>query len=419
MSTYAQRVVRKEIGPCRLFVLKTGVRDVVSVRLSFDTHPDFASGDELVQDVAAALLDKGTRRRDRFELAAVLEDRGASLSFSGSGVRIRASGRMLRDDIRSVIPLLGEILTDPAFDEDEIAKTRQRITGALRRSMSDSHHRAAVELSRHVFVRGHPEFMATPEEELRALELVSSSSLRAYHAAKFRGPVRIVAVGDVDIDLLDHAVADAFSSWTTGDSSDGRYPDPPDTAPGVSSTPIADRPNLDIQLGHSVPVRRDDPEYDALRLGVFALGGNFSARLMGRVRDELGLTYGIGSSLSGIGVHHGGMWQTGLTLSADRLDEGLEATRQELTRFVGGGVTDDEVAVNRETLGARYVVGLATSGGLAAALLAAEENGFGEGYLDDYPNRIGDVTMERVNRVVREYLDPGALHVSIAGSTAP
>ncbi|GIS56662.1 MAG: hypothetical protein CM1200mP1_06000 [Candidatus Neomarinimicrobiota bacterium] len=34
-------------------------------------------------------------------------------------------------------------------------------------------------------------------------------------------------------------------------------------------------------------------------LGIYILGGNFSARLMQTVRDEQGLTYGIGSSIGG------------------------------------------------------------------------------------------------------------------------
>jgi predicted Zn-dependent peptidase len=416
MTTYGERVLREEVGPCTLLVLPTGAKDVVSVRLSIDTHPDFAAGEELVQDVTAVLLQKGTRRRDRFEVASILEDRGARLSFSGSGVRVRASGRMLRDDVGVIVRLAGEMLTEPAFDEEELSKTRHRLKGSVLRSASDTGHRAAVELARHALEPGHPGFMTRPDEDLAALESLDGREIRAFHASRFRGPVRCVAVGDVDAAALREAIEKAFSAWPSGPSRGVEYPDSPATVPGTVRTPIPDRPNLDVVLGHSLSTRRDDPEFDALHVGVFALGGNFSARLMARVRDELGLTYGIGSSLSGIGIHHGGLWQTSLTLSADRLSDGIDATRRELDRFVSEAVAPGELDEKKETLAGRFVVGLATTGGVAQALLSAEENGFGPGYLDDYPRRVAALTPDLVNRVVRERLDVSRLFVSIAGS---
>ena len=417
MPTYEKRAIRKQAGPVSLLALPTGVRDVVSLRLSFDAHPDFADGGELVQDVVASMLDKGTRGKDRFEVATLLENRGARLSFSGAGVRFRASGRMLRDDVGSVVSLLGELLREPAFDEHELVKTRQRLAASVMRSTSDTGHRAEEALRRHVFGSSHPGFMHSPAELLEAIEALGSDALRAFHAACFRGTVRCVVTGDVDPDALAASVEQAFEGWAGVGRLAPSYEEPPPTEPGSARTPIRDRPNLDVHMGHGLDLRRDHADFDALRMAVFALGGNFSARLMARVRDEQGLTYGTGSALSGLGIHHGGLWDTSITLSADRLDEGMEATLAELERFVSGGITDEELAETRETLSGRFMVGLATSGGLGRTLLAAEENGYGVGYLDGYADRLASVSLEQTNRAVREWLDPSRLFVSIAGST--
>ena len=61
----SERVEERTVGPCRVLMLKTPIRSVVSWRGSIVAHPDFAGGDELVQILTAMLLDKGTRSRDR------------------------------------------------------------------------------------------------------------------------------------------------------------------------------------------------------------------------------------------------------------------------------------------------------------------------------------------------------------------
>lgn len=44
-------------------------------------------------------------------------------------------------------------------------------------------------------------------------------------------------------------------------------------------------------------IERKNPDYIALRLAFEVLGGSFASRLMQRVRDDLGLTYSIRSSV--------------------------------------------------------------------------------------------------------------------------
>ncbi|HLT47728.1 MAG TPA: hypothetical protein VK002_10915, partial [Rubricoccaceae bacterium] len=106
----AERVVEAEAGAARLWLLPTPVRDVVAFRGSFETAPDFATDDDLVQHLLADLLDKGTRRRDRFAVAAALEGRGAELAFYPDGLRVGFAGKCLRADVADVLALAAEQL---------------------------------------------------------------------------------------------------------------------------------------------------------------------------------------------------------------------------------------------------------------------------------------------------------------------
>ena len=140
----APRVLDGPAGPARLLLLPTDVRDVVSFRGSFEAAPDLGEGHEVVQSLLAGVLDKGTRTRDRFEVAEALEGRGAQLSFYADGLRMGFAGRALRDDLPDVLALLAEQLREPALDAAEVEKAVVRAVAGVRRSRESTGARASA-----------------------------------------------------------------------------------------------------------------------------------------------------------------------------------------------------------------------------------------------------------------------------------
>ena len=412
----APRTAETPAGPARLLLLPTGVRDVVSFRGSFETAPDLGADDDVVQGVLASVLDKGTRTRDRFEIADALEGRGARVSFYSDGLRVGFAGRALRDDLPDVLALVAEQLREPALDADEVDKAVVRAVAGVRRSRESTGAQASGALARRLYDPAHPNYVLEPDAELALVEAVTPDAVRAYHAAHVGSDGLVVAVvGDVP-DATEAAVADAFGGWEphgrTARFDATASPQPP----GRVTVEMADRRNLDVYLGHAVDLRRDSPDFLAAYAGVYALGGNFSGRLMQAVRDEQGLTYGVGASLGGPSVEHDGHVRVQVTLSQENLDRGVAATRAEVEGFVADGVSADALAQTQTTLAGLHVVGLATTGGLAARLLVNAERGFDVGYLDRYPDLVRDLTPEEVTAAVRRHLRPADLHVSVAGT---
>jgi predicted Zn-dependent peptidase len=133
------------------------------------------------------------------------------------------------------------------------------------------------------------------------------------------------------------------------------------------------------------------------------------------IRDELGLTYGIGSGLYGISTYFTGHWQVAVTLSAENLERGVEETTKEMRRFVEEGVTEPEIEEKKTTIVGGFKVGLATTSGLAGTLLRNAEHGFDVGYLDRFPLEVESVTLEQARDVVKSNLDPDKLQIAMAG----
>lgn len=414
---FSERTQDRPAGPVRLLTLPTPVDDFVSFRGSFLAYPDLAAGEGVLQQLAVAMLDQGTEYRDRFELAQVLEDRGAKLNLSSDGLYVDIRGQALADDLPDVLDVLAEMLQSPAFDEAEFEKTRAQTVGQLQRSLEKTSSRAANALTRSLFADGHPNYRPPLETRIQQVQAATRADVRDYHRAHFGATdFTLAVVGDLAHDPVAGAVEEAFAGFAPHESAPAHAVEARGGRPRRESIPMPDKSNVDVRLGHALPIRRDDEAYLPLYVGNYILGGNFAARLMTTVRDEKGLTYGIGSSLSGITTRYPGYFKTQVTLSHDVLEEGIEATETVIRTFVEEGATQEELEAKKETIAGSFTVGLATTGRLAYSLLLNAERDFEVGYLDAFLDRVHALTLDDVNDAVRTHLRPDALHVAAAGT---
>lgn len=417
LETLADRSVEAKAGGATLWMIPTEVRDVVSFRGSFQTAPDLSGNDDLVQHLVVDMLDKGTKRRDRFEIAEALEGRGAQLSFYPDTLRSGFAGKVLKDDLPDVLAIVAEQLREPLLDSDEFEKERAKAIAGVQHAMDSTSAQASGALKRHLFTTEHPNHVRQLEDELAALEQLTIEEARAYHAAHFGSDgLNIAFAGDLDIGSIKQAVEENLGDWSLHEKEAQFLSEAEPASPVRKDVSMADKQNLDVRLGHSLSLRRDDEDFIPLYVGIKVLGGNFSARLMQVVRDEMGLTYGISSVLAGIAVEHTGYWRTDVSLSQENLERGIVATRDVISNFVAGGITAKELDEKKTTIAGNHVVGLATTGGLAARFIVNAERGFRVTYLDEYPEMVKALTLKEVNDAIKKHCDPISLSTAIAGT---
>ena len=413
----APQIQDRTAGPGRLLTLRTSVDDIVSFRGSFVANPDFAAGDALRQQLTVSLLDKGTTHRDRFELARVLEACGAKLDLSSDGLFVEVSGRALVDDLPRVMDVMAEMLRAPAFDPDEFRKARAQVAADVQRRMEKTSAQASMALSQRLFPDGHPNYTPAPETVLEWMQDLTVQDVRDYHDTHFGATEWTLAVvGDLRHEEVASVVDESFSGWSPHDAPAAHDTEPKAGDAGRTTVPMPDKSNVDVRLGHAVPLRRDHDDHSALYVGNYILGGNFSARLMSTIRDEQGLTYSIRSSLSGVSTRYAGSWQTSITLSHDVVEEGIAATKEVIREFVAEGATAEELDAKKTTITGSYTVGLATTERLAQSILTNAERGFDLSYLDEFPEEIRALTLEEVNSAIQKYFDPASIQEALAGT---
>src|SRR5262249_2366501 len=108
----------------------------------------------------------------------------------------------------------------------------------------------------------------------------------------------------------------------------------------VIETP--DKTNAIFLAGMNLPLRDEDPDYPALALANWMLGGSgLSARLTARIRGKEGLSYGVGSDLQAGTFDKAGNF-TAFAIYAPQNAAKLEAAfKEEMARALKDGFTPE------------------------------------------------------------------------------
>jgi zinc protease len=413
----AEKVVRSNIGGADVIAYPTTIKEVVTINGALPAGDSFATADNpAVPTLTGMMLDKGTTKSDKFAIAQQLESVGASISFSVGEQTLGIRAKCLRKDAPKILHLIVEQLRTPAFPADEFEKAKKQLTGALKRSLEDTDFRADDAFSRAVYPVGHPNRKVAAEEMLAAVGRVTLEDIKAFHA-KYYGPAHLtlVVVGDLDVKAIQSQLGKDVSGWRGGvpvlNATKATMPQ----APVTQTISMADKTSVSIILGQPSGVRYSDADTLALRMGAAILGSGFTGRLMKIVRDQEGLTYGVGSYMDN-DTFTDGDWRIYASFAPELLDKGVSSTRRELTRWWEKGVTKEELEARKADLIGSYKVGLATTDGLASFLLRTVQRGKPLSWLDEYTKAINALTLDQVNGALRKYLNPDKMVLIEAGT---
>lgn len=396
--------------------LRAEVDDVVSVRMSWTVDVDYASAQPLLLDIATMLLDKGTRKRSKTGISEAFENRGADLRFATDGRHVRAGLRCLTRDLAELMPIVAECLWEPAFTAAELTLARQQVESHFMRSRSDTGQRSDACLSAHLFPASHPNSEPDVDEKLSMLEAASDDDVRAFGlTGMMPSKLNVAVVGDISDALCESVLDASFHARTVREGSPKSYIQDVSTVGGTDHVAIPDRRNLDVRMGHAVGMDRSHEDHEALSAGVFALGGNFSSRLMSTVRDRDGLTYGVGSGLQGFDNDVTGAWVTRISLSSENLDRGIEKTVSEIRAFCKEGITAPVLAEVVQTITGSWLVHLGTTSGMAASMRSHMERDLDASEIDEWPKRMKSLDVNTVNRAMEKWLDPETFWICSAG----
>ena len=413
----AASTVRSKIPGIDVIAYKSGVKDVVYLRGTLPAGDSKDPADNpMIASLVSDMLDRGTTKHTKDQITEMLESVGASISFSAGDNAAEFNARCLSKDVPLVVSLLAEQLREPAFSAEEFDRLKKQLVGRLKRAQESTDFRATDAFTRAVYSSGHPNRQATPDEKIAAVQAATLDQVKAFHA-KHYGPAyfTLVAAGDLDLPALQAELGKSFAGWTGGTAPLTTPKSAPVDSPKEQTVFMADKTSVSVTFGQATGLHYGDPDYFALRTATAVLGSGFTGRLMGNVRDKEGLTYGIGSRISN-DTFNDGDWRISATFAPALLDKGIASAKRQLDLWRSQGVTDAELEKRKGDLIGTFKVSLATTDGMAGALLAAVNRGLDVNWLDEYPKKIASLTTAEVNGAIKKYVKPESMFLIKAGT---
>jgi zinc protease len=160
-------------------------------------------------------------------------------------------------------------------------------------------------------------------------------------------------------------------------------------------------------------IRQTDPDYFALAVASYILGGGSSSRLYGRVREQEGLAYAVWSDVA---PGRYGAWLTvGSQTRAAAARKAIDLLHDELARLGREPVSDRELELAKAFLIGSFPLRLDTTAKVANFIVASEAQGLGLDYADRYRQGVARVTTTDVQRVSARLFAPDSLSRVVVG----
>ena len=365
-------------------------------------------------DFAGRMFMRGTKKRSRADLKEAFDKLNARVSMSGEGFMIEARG----DNLVPALRLAAEAMREPSFPPSEFEELKRAALTSAEAQLSDPAANAEIRLLRHLepYPVGHRNYTPTTEERIGWIRKATLKDAQACYTQLMGATgADFAAVGEFDKDAVAKAVGELFGPWRNSHPFTrvpSRYFDRAALADQVA-TP--DKANAVLRGGENIAMRDDNPDFAALLLANYLLGGSSSSRIWTRVREKEGLSYSSYSSFNASQLDESASFRIAAIFAPQNRDRVERAMREEVARAVKDGFSAAELEAGKK--------GILESRRLARTQDRALANRIGI-YLFvkrtfawdiDLESRIAALTPEQVGAVLRKYIDPAKLSLVMAG----
>jgi len=349
---------------------------------------------------------KGTRRRTARQIAEEIEAVGGDLNAATGAESTAYYARVLKADVPLALDVLADILSEPAFDREELIREQNVIVQEI----------GAVADTPDDLIFEHLQAIAFPDQPLgrsilgtpKTVRSFDGGKLRDYLGRNYRAPDIVVAgAGAVNHRAVVAEVEKRFAGFR---GPAGQAPEPARFGGG---THVEKRELEQVHIALALPgVAITDPSLYSLQVFNNVLGGGMSSRLFQEAREKRGLCYSIYS----FHAPYADVGMFGLYAGTDAADTS-ELMRLIVEEIAGTAATisEPEVARAKAQMKAGLLMALESSGERVGQL-ARQMIAWGRPIpLDELVAKVEAVTVESARAAAQALIGRGQLATAVLG----
>jgi len=398
---------------------------MLDVQIDFDAGSRRDPADKAgLASASATMLSKGVRANaarqesalDENALGEAWADLGASFGASASTDRLSFALRTLTypDLLSKAAALAARQLAEPMFAPD----IWQREQSSLKASIKEANTRPAT-LAGRAFARAvygdHPYGFEATEATVGNITVADMVALHQRMVLPCRASVTLV--GALDRTQADALVQQLFARLPQSTSNCPPLPAVAEVA--ALRQPQALQVAFESAQAHVLigqpGFKRDDPDFFALTVGNYILGGGgFVSRLTTEVREKRGLSYSVYSYFAP--GKHAGAFTIGLQTRPDQAAQALQVARGVLADFVRDGPTEAELKAAKDNLIGGFALRIDSNRKLLDNVANMAWNQLPLTYLDTWTQQINKISVADVRAAFARKLQPDTLVTVVLGA---
>ncbi|MGL9717848.1 MAG: M16 family metallopeptidase [Wolbachia sp.] len=360
-------------------------------------------------------IQEGAGKNDATDFAKKLEDKGISLDFNAGLEAFRGSLNTLSENLEDAISLLSDAIMRPKVNSEGLNRVLEIAKVNFNSLEKNPYFVAGKELDTLVFKK-HP-YSKSEYGTLDTIMSITRDDILTYIKRNLtKDNIVISVVGCVTKEEVSALLDKYLSKLPPKRSKVRNIPIKNDFGPAESKNIFMEIPQSVIFFAQK-GIAYDDPNYYNASVLINALGGmGLNSILMKELRQNLGITYGIGASI--IPNRHGNAIAGNMNTDSSTAGKAIAAVKDTLSRVKREGIDEQLFKDVKVSIINSYVFSTFNNNNIAAKLDNIQVNNRDINYMNNFINYIDDVKLEDVNALASSLLDPQNLFfVEVGKST--
>ena len=401
------------------YVLKNGIKvflfpgsknDILSVDFLFDAGR-WAEKKPLIGKSCSALIKSGTHSKSAFEMSETIDFYGstikASLGYNTFSIQLYCLHRYLSESL----PLLKETIMDVVFPASEVDLFKKNSLSKLKMNQEKTDYLADMAFKKLLFGDKHPYGYETSAERIEGIEQID---IHNYYNSQLSPENCTILVSGRITDKIEKEIDTFFESlvWNKMNTPKSETIAMNTSAEKQFYLEKKGAVQASLNIG-KILFNMNEPDYPEFLLTNTIFGGYFGSRLMSKIREEKGYTYGIHSSLQTL--KHSGIFCIQTEIGVEHKKNCLEDIYNEIDKMNTDLVSDREIVLARNYLLGKFLSRIDGPLNRAEQFKKYYIEGNSVSKLSEFVEKIRSCDAKTIRNLSQKYLKPNTFTEVVVG----
>ena len=345
------------------------------------------------------------------DLANQFIDLGAQLNSSFSKDKSGFSVRTLTEQRSEAIDLLTLVLHKPNFNKDILEREKKRYVASISQSEIMPASIASKAFMKALY--GEHPYGLSESGEVETIKKISKKDLHNFYKNNyFSNELSIVIVGDIsrkEAKILGNKISSGFTQSKVA----------------LPIPIVSEEKGQEIRISHPAKqahlyygatiIKRGDPDFLALYLGNYILGGGgFVSRLTSVIREDRGLAYSVYSYF--MPFIEKGPFQIGVQTKKNQVDQAKKLIDNTVAEFIKNGPTSQELKSAKDFMIGGFPLKLDSNKSILEYVSMMAFYKYPLDYLETFTKKIDKISAEEIKSAFQRRVDMSKFSTVIVGS---